>query len=151
MSYIFETLSQCHVCASPEFTVLSMSTMELTGLVEMHGGFLTATSEGEGHGSTFILRLPLQRYTGLVSPIVSTPNRSQVQRRSFSDGSDGSFLSHSGFMEVRQCSEASLRSSCTRSSMSRILQSRDDVTHAAIISTSAGHKNNFSIGFPDSG
>ena len=33
-------------------------------LVEMHGGTLTATSEGEGKGATFVVRLPWQRASG---------------------------------------------------------------------------------------
>jgi len=34
------------------------------GMVEMHGGTLTADSDGEGRGSTFTLRLPLEQNRG---------------------------------------------------------------------------------------
>jgi signal transduction histidine kinase len=34
------------------------------GLVELHGGSITATSAGVGHGSEFIVRLPLRSETG---------------------------------------------------------------------------------------
>ncbi len=40
------------------------------GLVERHGGSVTAQSEGEGHGSEFVVRLPLSNHV-----IASPPNR----------------------------------------------------------------------------
>lgn len=43
------------------------------GLVEMHGGTIVASSDGEGMGSEFVVRLPV------VTPVIARPDRSNGQ------------------------------------------------------------------------
>jgi signal transduction histidine kinase len=39
-------------------------------LVELHGGSIQAESRGEGHGTTFTIRLPLKKATEAAQPIL---------------------------------------------------------------------------------
>lgn len=48
-------------------------------LIEMHGGHVTASSDGVGHGSTFAIHLPLA--TGLAVPREPVPQPKHVKRR----------------------------------------------------------------------
>ncbi len=50
-------------------------------LVEMHGGSVRASSEGVGHGTTFIVRLPLNLGLGtVISPVLDMPRQGAAAR-----------------------------------------------------------------------
>src|SRR5262249_56305627 len=50
-------------------------------LVVMHGGSIEARSEGEGHGSEFIVRLPVICKPAVSEPALDTTSESSTQRR----------------------------------------------------------------------
>jgi len=50
-------------------------------VVEFQGGTVEAVSEGEGHGSEFIVRLPLARYTRLTATDVAAVKRGRGRNR----------------------------------------------------------------------
>jgi PAS domain S-box-containing protein len=56
---IFELFFQAHAARSPNDSGLGIGLRLARTLVELHGGALTAASEGVGKGSTFTMRLPL--------------------------------------------------------------------------------------------
>ena len=50
------------------------------GIAELHGGTLTAESDGRGHGTTFTLRLPITDGAGAKAPQPSAPRRHKSRR-----------------------------------------------------------------------
>ncbi|WP_322013686.1 PAS domain S-box protein [Paraburkholderia sp. J12] len=58
---IFGLFSQDRTMPSPSETGLGIGLMLCRSLVELHGGTISATSAGPGTGSTFTVRLPLER------------------------------------------------------------------------------------------
>jgi PAS domain S-box-containing protein len=56
---IFELFVQAHGSRSPSDSGLGIGLRLARTLVELHGGALTAASDGPGKGSTFTMRLPL--------------------------------------------------------------------------------------------
>jgi PAS domain S-box-containing protein len=58
LPYIFDLFAQGEVILDWGYSGLGIGLTISRGLVEMHGGTLTATSDGAGRGSTFIIRLP---------------------------------------------------------------------------------------------
>jgi PAS domain S-box-containing protein len=61
---IFDMFSQVDRRVERETGGLGIGLALVKGLVEMHGGSISATSEGQGHGSLFTVRLPvLQQMT----------------------------------------------------------------------------------------
>jgi signal transduction histidine kinase/CheY-like chemotaxis protein len=59
LSRVFEMFAQADTARHGEQTGLGIGLSLARGLVELHGGSLTARSEGPGRGSTFVVRLPL--------------------------------------------------------------------------------------------
>ncbi|MDC0673009.1 hybrid sensor histidine kinase/response regulator, partial [Nannocystis radixulma] len=59
LASIFDMFSQVDRSIERSTGGLGVGLALVKGLVEMHGGSVTAASEGEGHGSTFTVRLPV--------------------------------------------------------------------------------------------
>jgi len=59
MPYLFELFAQADRSLDRSHGGLGIGLTLVKTLVEMHGGTVTATSDGEGQGSEFVLRLPL--------------------------------------------------------------------------------------------
>jgi PAS domain S-box-containing protein len=68
LSRVFEMFSQVAAANSHSPGGLGIGLALARGLVEMHGGNLTAYSAGLGEGSEFVVRLPLPTGTGLREP-----------------------------------------------------------------------------------
>jgi signal transduction histidine kinase len=58
LPHVFERFRQAHTGPSRHHGGLGLGLAIVRNLVELHGGTVTAHSEGEGHGATFIVRLP---------------------------------------------------------------------------------------------
>lgn len=58
---IFNAFEQAEVSITRQFGGLGLGLAISKALVELHGGGITASSEGKGRGSTFLIRLPLSR------------------------------------------------------------------------------------------
>jgi signal transduction histidine kinase len=63
LSRVFDMFEQAHVRDTSPHAGLGIGLTLARSLVEMHGGTLTAESDGEGKGSVFIVRVPF--YDGL--------------------------------------------------------------------------------------
>jgi signal transduction histidine kinase len=61
LPHVFEPFRQAEPSTSRTAGGLGIGLSIVKHLVELHGGTIAAASEGEGHGSTFIVRLPLGR------------------------------------------------------------------------------------------
>lgn len=59
LPYIFESFRQEDASTTRKFGGLGLGLAIVRHLVEAHGGSIWAQSEGEGHGSTFVVELPL--------------------------------------------------------------------------------------------
>src|SRR6185436_16892071 len=59
LSSVFELFTQVDRSLERSRTGLGIGLTMVKRLVEMHGGSVTALSEGTGHGSEFIVRLPI--------------------------------------------------------------------------------------------
>lgn len=70
LPYVFERFRQADSTSTRQHSGLGLGLAIVRHLVEMHGGTVSAESEGEGRGATFILRLPLiaARSTGDLPP-----------------------------------------------------------------------------------
>jgi len=72
LPHIFDMFSQVDRSIERNTGGLGIGLALVKGLVEMHGGTITAQSEGPGHGSTFTVRLPaLSPFAELVVDIPS--------------------------------------------------------------------------------
>ncbi|MBO0859611.1 MAG: response regulator [Chloracidobacterium sp.] len=60
MPYLFERYRQADASGARRKGGLGLGLTLVRQLVEMHGGYVTAESEGEGKGSTFIVKLPVR-------------------------------------------------------------------------------------------
>jgi PAS domain S-box-containing protein len=60
MPYLFERYRQADASAARRKGGLGLGLSLVRQLVEMHGGSVTAESEGEGKGATFIVKLPVR-------------------------------------------------------------------------------------------
>jgi CheY-like chemotaxis protein len=60
LPHIFERFRQADSGATREHAGLGLGLAIVRNLVELHGGTVYATSGGEGHGATFLVRLPLR-------------------------------------------------------------------------------------------
>ena len=70
LPYVFERFLQADSTSTRQHSGLGLGLAIVRHLVEMHGGTVSAASEGEGRGATFTLRLPLMavRATGDLPP-----------------------------------------------------------------------------------
>jgi CheY-like chemotaxis protein/anti-sigma regulatory factor (Ser/Thr protein kinase) len=59
LPYIFERFRQADATLTRQFTGLGLGLAIVRNLVEMHGGTVSASSDGPGTGATFRVRLPL--------------------------------------------------------------------------------------------
>jgi PAS domain S-box-containing protein len=69
MPYLFERYRQADASAARRKGGLGLGLSLVRQLVEMHGGGVTAESDGEGKGATFIIKLPVRAiYTAEIEP-----------------------------------------------------------------------------------
>ena len=82
LASIFDMFSQVDRSVERSTGGLGIGLALVKGLVEMHGGKVTAESPGEGGGSTFIVRLPLiESRHGPAAPGIADPERPRPARR----------------------------------------------------------------------
>lgn len=67
LPHVFERFRQQHVGTTREYGGLGLGLAIVRHLVALHGGSITAESEGEGRGATFRVRLPAGAVTGSVA------------------------------------------------------------------------------------
>ena len=78
LSRIFELFTQAEQAMDRSPGGLGIGLTLTRRLVEMHGGTITAESEGRGHGAQFTVRLPVEVATApSPAPPVASPNRSR--------------------------------------------------------------------------
>jgi PAS domain S-box-containing protein len=79
MPYLFERYRQADASGARRKGGLGLGLTLVRQLVEMHGGSVTAESEGEGKGSTFLVKLPVRAiYTAEIerSPLAGVQTKS---------------------------------------------------------------------------
>jgi signal transduction histidine kinase len=77
-SRIFEMFAQADRAAGRSYGGLGIGLTLVRSLVEMHGGRVEVKSEGEGHGSEFLVHLPLAVEAGAGSKPAGSPRPSTV-------------------------------------------------------------------------
>ena len=78
---IFEIFSQVQGVAGRSDGGLGIGLALVKGLAELHGGTVEARSAGLGHGSEFIVRLPLALPQPSTAQVVTEPERAVLRRR----------------------------------------------------------------------
>lgn len=81
LEHLFEPFVQAAQTLERTRGGLGLGLALVKGLVEMHGGTVTAHSEGEGKGSEFTVRLPLQSPVRPRLTVVPAPERGSGARR----------------------------------------------------------------------
>jgi signal transduction histidine kinase len=93
MPMIFNLFTQLDRTSGPAQSGLGIGLALVQRLVEMHGGSVTARSDGLGHGSEFVIRLPLfirekiesgqplQQLSALEQPMTNADLATRTQRR----------------------------------------------------------------------
>lgn len=72
LGYVFDRFRQADSGPTRKFEGLGLGLAIAKQFVEMHGGDITAASEGKGHGATFVVRLPKVASGLAESPVPST-------------------------------------------------------------------------------
>jgi CheY-like chemotaxis protein len=82
LARVFDMFAQADAFDSRSSTGLGIGLTLARSLVEMHGGSITAASEGEGMGSAFVVRLPLAaaQTEGLPRASTHVPALRELQR-----------------------------------------------------------------------
>ena len=83
LPFVFDRFQQADSSVTRRHGGLGLGLAITRHLVEMHGGTIEAQSEGEGHGATFTVKLPMQTVTSLAA---STDSQRDSQT---TDGADG--------------------------------------------------------------
>ena len=83
LPFVFDRFQQADSSVTRRHGGLGLGLAITRHLVEMHGGTVEAQSEGEGHGATFTVKLPMQAVTSLVA-LTDSQRDSQT-----TDGADG--------------------------------------------------------------
>jgi len=78
IAHIFRMFSQVDRSIDRSTGGLGIGLALVKGLVEMHGGTVTAWSEGVGHGSLFTVRIPFSRRN--LSAVDSSPRKAEAYR-----------------------------------------------------------------------
>ncbi len=81
LGWIFEPFSQADSSLDRSRGGLGLGLSLVKGMVELHGGDVTAFSEGPGHGAEFILRLPLDQSYAKASAAEPESTDGHVPRR----------------------------------------------------------------------
>ncbi len=71
LPHVFERFEQADSSSTRSNAGLGLGLTIVRQLVEMHGGIVEANSAGEGQGSTFVVRLPLQTNLTKTTPAVA--------------------------------------------------------------------------------
>ena len=80
LPHVFEWFRQADATVARQETGLGLGLGLVKQLVEMHGGVVTAHSEGEGHGTTFTVILPLRGAPALARQTPRPPIPPQLER-----------------------------------------------------------------------
>ncbi len=72
LPYIFDRFRQADASSKRQFGGLGLGLTIVKNLVELHGGTVSASSDGENSGATFIVELPLSAQTESPSPLPSS-------------------------------------------------------------------------------
>ncbi len=75
LPFVFERFRQADGAITRQHGGLGLGLAIVRGLVEMHGGSVSVTSKGEGHGATFTVMLPLARSARPASIPAAEPPR----------------------------------------------------------------------------
>lgn len=80
LPYVFESFRQADASTTRTFGGLGLGLAIVRQIVEMHGGTITADSEGEGQGATFTVLLPmLHAYTEIAVDTTPAPTVPDLQ------------------------------------------------------------------------
>jgi PAS domain S-box-containing protein len=79
LSHIFDMFAQVDTSRERSHSGLGIGLTLVKILVEMHGGHVEAHSEGNGHGSEFVVRLPIS--DGAATPPATAPQSVQTLNR----------------------------------------------------------------------
>jgi PAS domain S-box-containing protein len=79
LCHVFEPFMQAERTLDRSRGGLGLGLALVKGLVELHEGSITARSDGSGHGSTFIVKLPLSPTGDIVAaaPVIQSKSRSR--------------------------------------------------------------------------
>ena len=86
LPHVFQRFRQGDGSATRHHGGLGLGLAIVKNLVEMHGGSVEASSEGEGHGSVFTVRLPLAMATSVPESRADTPDLFQGPLSELLDG-----------------------------------------------------------------
>jgi signal transduction histidine kinase len=79
MPHIFDRFTQADSTATRAHGGLGLGMAIVRHLVELHGGTVQAESEGENHGATFTVTLPIRAYEEPVEPPLPAPRQETEQ------------------------------------------------------------------------
>jgi PAS domain S-box-containing protein len=82
VAHAFDRFRQSDSSATQKTSGLGLGLSIVKNLVEMHGGSISAASEGEGRGSTFLVTLPLSAVNGSGSSVAGVGVGGRIHPRS---------------------------------------------------------------------